>query len=318
MIHAMKTTERSRPRFGRLPKAVFFSLGVCFLIYVALCLALWHEQDSLIFLRPSEQPELVENLPGVQRFAFKTHDGTVLRGWVRRAVKWTPHAPLVVYFGGNGEDVSAFVALNNLPRHHMLVAVNYRGFGASDGFPTASAMIADALEVFDKAASLQGVDRDRIIVIGRSLGTGIATWVSKSRSVVATVLVSPYDSFQSVASEHYPMVPIKWMMRQEFAAAQWALQAHSRLITIVGTEDEVVTNERSKGLFQAWAAPNKDWIEIPSTGHTLYPSALFWDRLRSAIDGIGATANVELRRAPAASAGKATEPERKTAPAHRP
>lgn len=252
-------------------------------IYILLCLLLWSRQEGLIFVRPEENLQAVKDIKSVRRLEVSARDGTLLRGWVKESTARSNTVPLVIYFGGNAEDVSNFVAHNRLPDAWTLVAVNYRGFGASEGAPSSDALVDDALRVFDEGVLLPRVDRSHVVVMGRSLGTGVATWVSKSRDVAATILVSPYDSFQRVAADHYPWVPVSWLMRHEFAAAAWARETSSKLIAVVGTADDVVRPERSHELFGAWHALSKKLVEIPDAGHTLYPIDAFWVQLGGAL-----------------------------------
>ena len=61
--------------------------------------------------------------------------------------------------------------------------VNYRGYGASEGQPGEAPLVEDAMSVLDAVAARDDVDASRIVVVGRSLGTGIAARVAAERSV---------------------------------------------------------------------------------------------------------------------------------------
>src|SRR5206468_12560106 len=123
-------------------------------------------------------------------------DGTRLRGWLRRAAA-TP-APVVLYFGGNAEEVSWTLADRRWPREWAIVAINYRGYGASDGTPGESALVADALAIHDAIAARADVDPRRIVAFGRSLGAGVAVKLAGARPLAGAILVSPYDSLVEV------------------------------------------------------------------------------------------------------------------------
>src|SRR5262245_62679558 len=93
------------------------------------------------------------------------------------------------------------------PADWSLALVNYRGYGESDGNPSETTLFGDALAVFDALASRPEIDRARIVLVGRSLGSGVATYVASERPVAAVVLISPYDSMTAIARRHYPWLP---------------------------------------------------------------------------------------------------------------
>src|SRR5437867_613837 len=133
--------------------------------------AAWLAQDRLIFF---PQPVAsVAHLPAdAQMLDVAAADGARLRGWIR--VPTTTPAPLVLYFGGNAEEVSWTFADRRWPREWAIAAVNYRGYGASEGVPGEVTLIADALAIYDTAAARPDVDPRRIVAVGRSLGAGVA------------------------------------------------------------------------------------------------------------------------------------------------
>ena len=136
-------------------------------------------------------------------------------------------APTLIYFGGNAEEVSCTLADPRWPRAWSIVALNYRGYGASEGAPGERALTADALAIYDAVAARDGIDRNRIVAFGRSLGTAIAARVAAERPVAGVVLVSPYDSLAAIGSHHYPWLPVSLLLRHRFdALADAAQQPH--------------------------------------------------------------------------------------------
>src|SRR5258706_12931853 len=133
--------------------------------------AAWFAQDHLVFF---PQPVVsTAHLPAeAQPLEIVATDGTRLRGWMR-AASAIP-APVVLYFGGNAEEVSGTLADPRWPRDWAIIAVNYRGYGASEGAPGESALVADALVIYDTVVARPEVDAGRVVAFGRSLGTGVA------------------------------------------------------------------------------------------------------------------------------------------------
>ncbi len=204
-------------------------------------------------------------------------DGTRLRGWVVRGT--AAPGPALIYFGGNAEEISWALADARWPLEWTVVGVNYRGYGASEGKPSERALSADALAIYDALARIDGIDRERIVVFGRSLGSAIAVHVAAERGVAAAVLVSPYDSMTALGKLHYPWLPVALLLRHPFDAVPEAKLNRMPLLAIVGDADTIIPPERSRALYDAWAGP-KTWVAIPRAGHNdLSEASTFWEEI---------------------------------------
>jgi pimeloyl-ACP methyl ester carboxylesterase len=227
-------------------------------------LFLWFFQERLIFFpRPLEfRPAL---RAGGEEVAITAADGTTLRGWLVRG-GGSP-APLVIYFGGNAEEVSwmAEAAAGEFTGWSLLL-VNYRGYGESEGKPGEKQLLADALAVYDYAKQHRGVDPERIVAMGRSLGSGVAVYLATERSLRGVILVSPYDSLVEVGRQHYPFLPISLMLRHRFDSIGRAPRVDAPLLCLVATGDRIIPTQHSRALFAAWRG-QKTWSEVPNADH---------------------------------------------------
>jgi pimeloyl-ACP methyl ester carboxylesterase len=61
--------------------------------------------------------------------------------------------------------------------------MNYRGYGGSDGKPSEQALLSDALFVIDHVLAAEGIDPAHVVLMGRSLGSGVAVHVAAKRKV---------------------------------------------------------------------------------------------------------------------------------------
>lgn len=236
----------------------------------------WLAQDSLIFF---PQPlASTAHLPArASAFAVAAADGTKLRGWIARGT--ANPAPTVIYFGGNAEEVSWTLADARWPPDWTIVAVNYRGYGESEGKPGWPALESDGLAIYDAVVATNGIDRRRIVVAGRSLGTAVATHVAALRPIAAAVLVSPYDSLAAVGRHHYPWLPVALLLRHRFEPLRDAGRCGAPLLAIVAAADTIMPVARSRALFEAWAGP-KEWYAVDDADHnTLGATAEYWQRI---------------------------------------
>ncbi len=194
------------------------------------CAFVWLTQDRMIFF---PQPvNSTAHLPAdAKPLEIVAADGTKLRGWIR--VASPAPAPAVMYFGGNAEEVSGTLADSRWPRDWTIVAINYRGYGTSEGAPSEAALVADALAIYDTIAARSDVDAGRIVAFGRSLGTGVAVKLAAARPVAGVILASPYDSLVAVGRTHYPLLPVSLLLRHRFDSAADARNVHAPLLAIV-------------------------------------------------------------------------------------
>jgi pimeloyl-ACP methyl ester carboxylesterase len=255
----------------------WFIVGV--VIVVGVPVTMYFAQDSLLFLpqRLAGPPPTSSAGRPIETLAFDVGEGIHVRGWLAKSL--APRAPLVVYYGGNAEEVSWQARESGWPGAWSLALVNYRGYGASDGAPSEHSLFADALLVFDALASRPDIDASRIVLVGRSLGSGVATYVAAERAVAGVVLISPYDSITDVASRHYPWLPIGLLLRHPFDSHSRAARIHTPLLAIVGGRDTIIPSSHSRRLYEAWAGP-KRLIDIPAADHndiTAYPA--YWQSI---------------------------------------
>jgi pimeloyl-ACP methyl ester carboxylesterase len=248
-------------------------LIVIAVVVLGVCGAAWLAQERLIFF---PQPLTTVQLPArAAPLEVVAADGTRLRGWLVKGTA-TP-APVVLYFGGNAEEVSWTLADARWPREWTIVGVNYRGYGASEGAPGETALAADALAIYDALAGREDIDPRRIVVFGRSLGTAVAARLAAERPVAGAILASPYDSLTAVGKLHYPWLPVSLLLRHRFDARSYAQRNSMPLLAIVGESDSIIPLERSQALFDAWAGP-KTLQVVPRADHNdLGASDAFWN-----------------------------------------
>jgi uncharacterized protein len=228
--------------------------------------AMYLIQDSLLFFPQPlvGSPSTSRAARPVEELGFETPDGPRLRGWL---VPATPGpAPLVIYYGGNAEEVSWQAREPVWPADWSLALVNYRGYGASEGKPSERSLFADALLVFDGLARRPDVDRSRIVLVGRSLGSAVATHVAAERRVAGAILVSPFDSMVEVGRRHYPWLPVGLLLRHPFDARSRAPAVTVPMLAIVGERDGIIPPAHSRRFFDAWGGPRR-WVAIAGADH---------------------------------------------------
>ena len=253
--------------------AVRIAVAALVLIHVYLYVA----QDHMIFF---PQPLVQKTPPDAEEIQLATADGHRLHGWFMRNTKETADAPVLIYFGGNAEEVSRFALdANELPGV-SLALVNYRGYGKSGGSPSEQAFFSDALAIYDAIAARSGVDRKRIVVMGRSLGTGVATYLASQRPVSAVVLVTPFDSVAAVARAQYPFVLVDLLLKHPFDSLARAPTIDAPLLALIAGADSIIPPRHAETLAKAWRGPVTSVVLERADHNDISAHARYWPAVR--------------------------------------
>jgi uncharacterized protein len=233
-------------------------------------------QERLLFfpqaLSEARRADVRQRYPSVEE-VFIESEQHKLHAW---HVKAGPDAPLVVYFGGNAEEVSWMVEASAQVPGVSWLLTDYRGYGLSGGAPGEAALVADALAWYDKFAP----SAKRVFVFGRSLGSGVAVQLAAARPVQAVVLVTPYDSIAAVAKRHYWYLPVDLLLKHRFDSIARAPAMKTPLLCVVAGEDAVIPPDHAERLFAAWGGPKRK-VLLQAAGHnTTDEHPLFWPAVR--------------------------------------
>ncbi|OFZ98697.1 MAG: hypothetical protein A3H35_08085 [Betaproteobacteria bacterium RIFCSPLOWO2_02_FULL_62_17] len=284
----MAKIESQRARWRRLGVAVMetlISLGkVAVPAYITLVALAYFYQDVLIFMPQArserELQAVLSRHRAVEEVRLPADDGVTLHGWFLGSGRAQgSRAPLLVYYGGNAEEVSWLLGEAGRFAGYSLLLVNYRGYGGSGGKPGESVLYADALRIFDYAASRADVDATRMVIMGRSLGSAMAVHVAARRAARAVVLVSPYDSMVALGRRHHPYLPVSMLLRHRFEALADAPRANAPLLALVASRDSIVPVEHSRRLVGAWGGPSA-WRVIEGADHNdISDSPAYWQAI---------------------------------------
>jgi fermentation-respiration switch protein FrsA (DUF1100 family) len=250
----------------RVAKAIELLLIAAAAGYVGVTGLVWIFQEKLLFYpRPvigTPAPPTGWKLEQVQ---ITTKDGTRLAGVLVLPPVAKP--PLVVYFGGNAEEVTSFASSTaETYGNRAVLLVNYRGYGDSEGSPGEEALVSDGAEVVDWASRRADIDTTRIVLHGRSLGGGVAVQVAAARPPRCVVLTTPFASAREVAQMHYRWLPVGWLIRHPFDSAARAPSLAMPVLILIGTADTLIAPSQSKRLAGLWKGPVQT-LELEGYGH---------------------------------------------------
>jgi len=222
-------------------KTVITLLSSVVLLYLFLALAMYLFQRKLIY-HPA---------PAIEH-TYNERQIVVDTNVTLRVIEANPDkSEAVIYFSGNGglsaDSVSNLAAA--LPEK-TLYLVNYRGYGGSDGSPTEAHLFNDAEKVFEAIAAINDAQHQHISVIGRSLGSGVASYLASRKPIRRLVLISPYDSILKVAQSTYPMFPVRWLLKDRFESDKYAPLIKAPVLVLLAENDAVIPLKSSQRLLQ--------------------------------------------------------------------
>ena len=206
-----------------------------------------------------------EGLP-IEDVWFESADGVRLHGWYLRHEQ--PRA-VVLFCHGNAENITPLAdSLAILVERHGLSAMtfDYRGYGRSAGTPTEDGILADARAARKWLAEREGIAETDIILMGRSLGGGVAVDLAAQDGARGLVLASTFTSLPEVAKEHVPWLPAQLLMTTRLNSLSKIVRYRGPVLISHGDADEVVPFRHGKLLFEAALQP-KQFIAIPGGMH---------------------------------------------------
>lgn len=256
-----------------------FPDGAALLLFAG-CLAAFPGCDSYFF---HPQRALVPN-PHLERVHredvfFETPDGVRLHGWFLRP-KGDPLGT-VLFLHGNAENISTHVGsvLWLVTEGYQAFLVDYRGYGRSGGKPDMAGIHIDALAAIDRLFRTEGVDRDRIVVFGQSLGGAVAVYAvanSPHRDRIRGLVIdSAFSGYRRIAREKISGVflvglfraPLALLVTDRYSPERWIGRVRPVPVLVLhGDADEVVPVRHAERLFRL--APEPKQLRIaPGAGH---------------------------------------------------
>ena len=215
------------------------------LIYLTFALFLYLRQDYFIFFPVKDSYGDLSGIKNVEEYRIMAGE-VELRGWLVN--KGFAGEKLVIYYGGNAEDVYWNIMEHYDKKGYAILLVNYRGYGLSGGKCSEKKLFADAELVYDDIA--RKYRPGKVILYGRSLGSGVAAYLSSVRKTDGIILVSPYDSMVNMAREQFPLFPAGMLLRHRFDSVKYLADYKGPVSIIYGGSDKIIPGRRTKALIE--------------------------------------------------------------------
>ncbi len=235
-------------------RAIHMAMAILVTVYVGVCVGMFVFQRSLIY---HPQPREVIAAQSTMPLPVQGADLVV-------TVRAHAGPKAILYFGGNGEDVSSNLeSFSKAFPDHALFLLHYRGYGGSTGSPSEKANNSDAAALFDVVYG----QHSEVSVIGRSLGTGIAVRLASEKPVSRLVLVTPYNSLEEIAAGQYPYLPVRWLLLDRYESWKYAPGISVPTTILVAEDDEVIPRSSTEKLFTRFRGGVASMLIIEGVGH---------------------------------------------------
>ncbi len=206
--------------------------------YVLICLLLYFVQEKLIFMPERLPPNFVFrfNEP-FQEFPVQVNGGTVLSGLLFKA---SQSKGLIFYLHGNAGSLQGWgdVARTYLALHYDVFLLDYRGYGKSGGTITSESELFEDVQVaYDRMKARY--PEQKIVVLGYSIGTGMAVKVASANHPGMLILQAPYYSLADMTRQLYPFIPgivLKYQFRNDLHIRNCAMP----IVIFHGDRDNVI------------------------------------------------------------------------------
>lgn len=252
--------------------ALFLTLAGAYLVVAVL---LWALQEQITFPAPrGALPDPQAALGYGERIALPMQDGTRLAGWYlppedgggRRGAAEEPFAALL-WFYGNGETIGAIwpVIRDFRPPNAALLVVDYPGYGASGGRATEAGIYEAGALAYDALVKRPGVDRSRIYVYGRSLGSAVATRTAAEHDVAGLILESPFTSARDMAARTYRIFPL-FLVRLRLNNLETITRVRCPVLVFHGRADRLAPIDMGRRVAAAAPGP-AEFVMIEGAGH---------------------------------------------------
>lgn len=243
--------------------------------YVSLVSLMYLSQRALLY--PGASASLAsEHASWGENVYIRTPDGEMLHGLYSQGA---PGRPSVLFFLGNADRVSnyGFFAEALAAQGIGLLAISYRGYPGSTGTPSEDGLMTDGIAAFDWLSIHAGSE---IVVLGQSLGSGIAVNTAVQRPAIAVILVSAYLSVLSLAQTYYPFLPVALLIKDPFRSDLRIADVGQPKFFIHGRRDAIIPLSSGEALYRIAPEPKRMLIYDGSGHNDIWDARMIDDIIR--------------------------------------
>lgn len=230
-----------------------------FIVSIIVLIIGWNKLQEYIFFHPWNDMISYKKLQEIDEFKeIKIKNDEVnLSGWFWNIGNKDGKNPLVIFFGGNAQNSSntlynyyQFGTMKNVFGNYNLMLIDYPGYGMSKGKPSDDSMFIASKYIFEYATKMSEVDIDNIVIMGYSIGTGVASYCASENDASGLILVAPYDKALSLYNDAIDSFhgSVASLAKYSFDSSTYAENVNEPTLIFTSKKDEVINYKHSLDL----------------------------------------------------------------------
>ena len=257
-----QSTRQIKKLIRRILISILFILAS---VWILFSLVLYFLQPQFIYF-PQSEIDYTPDMVGLdyEDINIQTEDNVSLNAWFL-PVKGTTRT--LLFFHGNAGNISH--RLESLKLFHRMglsvFIIDYRGYGRSQGTPNEQGTYLDAKAAWQYLTEVRAIADDEIIIFGRSLGGGIASWLASQHTPRLLILESSFTSIADMGNHYYPYLPTQLLTLIKYASIDRIENIYCPILISHSQSDEVVPYKFGRQLFEKANTP-KVFMELQG-GH---------------------------------------------------
>ena len=242
-----------------MKKLKTWQLLIILLIIIVGTIICWNKLQEMMFFHPWNDVVAHNKLKKIDEFKEVTikNDKVDLAGWYWKINEKNTPTPVVIFFTGNAQNSSntmyKYYSSTNMKEilgEYNLMIIDYPGYGFSKGKPSDDSMFVASKYVFEYASKMPEVDKNNIVIMGYSIGTGVASYCASQNDANGLILIAPYDKALSLYNDEIDSFhgPIENLAKYSFDSATYAENVIEKTLIFTSKSDEVINYQHSLDL----------------------------------------------------------------------
>ena len=248
-------------------KYLYITLSSLIIAYLVMIIFIYFYQRNLLY-HPSENNYQNDKIQfNYDEIFIKVDEEIQLKSWLIQK-DFKKFKTLVIFHGNAGHLSNRIYKLNELYKLDInILLISWRGFSGNKGSPTENNLYTDA-EAAIKWLNEEGVNNNKIILYGESLGSGVAVEVGKENNFNSIILESPFTSIENSAKIYYPYLPVRLLLKDRYDSINKIKMINTPILIMHGKKDDIIPFSMGKELFEKANSPKYSYF-TPDDDHMM-------------------------------------------------
>ncbi len=254
------------------------------LIYLLLLIFLYFYQGKLLYHpNVNSYTEVNDLIPKIEKVTIATSDNHHLLGWFHK--KDFSKKTILFLHGNAGSLGNRIYKLNHFENFDLnFLILAWRGFSGNSGKPNEKGLYDDAKSAVNWLKS-NGINEEKIILYGESLGTAVAIEIAQNKKFAGIVLESPFTSMLEMGKKYYSFFPVSLLLKDRYESINKIKNINIPILVMHGKKDRIVPFEMGNKIYDSANSP-KFYYFPEYDDHMIDYNKLLIEKLKSFIESL--------------------------------